>query len=61
MSMRKQGATVSRVYRAEPDECVRALLFLLKPSVDEKGGTVITAPDDAKEIKGVRATTNYTK
>jgi hypothetical protein len=39
----------------------QAVEILLKTHANQEGGTVITAPDDAKEIKSVRATYNYTK
>jgi hypothetical protein len=40
--------TVTRTYRYEPDDCARALAFLLTASVRNEGGPP-TAPDDAKK------------
>jgi hypothetical protein len=46
MSARK-NISVSRTYRHEPDECLRALILLLEKLVCKKGGPP-AAPDDAK-------------
>jgi hypothetical protein len=54
MSARKSIA-VTRNYRPAPDKCTYAFELLLKKSVSKKG-TRPGAPDDAKEIKSVRAT-----
>jgi hypothetical protein len=43
--MRKQGVTISRVYRASPDECARALLTLLEKPIIEEAGRTAPEPD----------------
>jgi hypothetical protein len=47
VSVRKKDVVVSRNYRLAPDDCARALEFLLKPSVRKEGGPE-TAPKNAK-------------
>lgn len=60
VNMRKQGVTISRVYRTEPDECARALELLLKAFVS-KGGGPVTAPDDRKGLEIDPARTQHTR
>ena len=56
MGVRKQGIIVSRNYTPAPDECLRALLLLLKKSVDEKGAGA-GARDDVRKEQGAHTTT----
>jgi hypothetical protein len=55
MSTHRQKASVSRTYTPDSDACLQAVSYLLKNSARKKG-TRPGAPDDAKEIKSVRAT-----
>ena len=54
MSIPRQSVVVTRDFRPAPDNCTHAVELLVKKSVRKKGGPA-TAPDDAKEIKNVRA------
>ena len=47
MGSPKQGVAVSRNYRAAPDDCARALEFLLRASVSKKAAER-AASNDAK-------------
>ena len=47
MSARK-NISVSRTYRHEADDCLRALILLLEKPVCKKGGSP-TAPDNARK------------
>ena len=52
MSTSRQSITVSRDYKAAPDECVRALEILLKQLV--KKGAEPGAPDNAEDFDNGR-------
>ena len=58
MSGNKRNAspTVSRVYRAAPDECARALQFLLKATLSKEAAQP-AAPNEAKGSQHDRPTT----
>jgi hypothetical protein len=58
MSVSKRSIVVSRDYRPEPDNCVRALELLLKTSV-RKEAAHPAAPDNVKESNGYVATEKY--
>ena len=55
MSRSKQSVVVSRSYSPAADQCVRALMLLLKKPVSKGSGPAITVPDDAKGSKHDRA------
>jgi hypothetical protein len=57
---RRQHAIVSRGYNPKPDDCARALEFLLKVPESKKGGPA-TAPDDRKGSKNGPARIQYTR
>ena len=60
MSTCRQTITVSRDYKAAPDECARALEFLLKASVQKEGGPY-TAPEDRKGLENDPARTQHSR
>lgn len=52
MSARK-SISVSRTYRHEPDDCLRALILLLEKPVCKKGGPPTAADNARKESEHV--------